>query len=435
MLLFDLNWLDLEPSSLVYEVVRLHSHVNMAFGEVPGFTCDTDDAYGRTYQIPRYDDVLTGIDRLHKRGDLSRVVSDPRTHSFPLDSPCVAGRSSTFDRKSTFKTGTVRFLAMSTKTVLDLIIDFLIEERKVVYATVAFSMAALYDHIITLDAEIDHIWLRRSKITLVRVLFLINRYMGEVALLYTTVSLLYNTDTGPNRLYVVFQRSLGAKLTFRSVSHQTGKEPMKFVGWAGSTVLWSMQGIMAFRISSMYHHKRAIIATLCAGMASEVITIIVILSIAFANTLPSPIPSFIPVCGLDQASGLYWYYWIPVFFFECLMFSLALRKAIEYSGGFRGIKNSVISARQRPIIYVLFRDSITFPFLALSLCTINFIAFRFIPATAIQASVILSIFIARILGCRLLLNLRDAYYGAFGDEFEQRPAVPIFFAHQHSTRG
>ncbi|CAA7270402.1 unnamed protein product [Cyclocybe aegerita] len=300
---------------------------------------------------------------------------------------------------------------MSTKTVLDLIIDFLIEERKVVYATVAFSMAALYDHIITLDAEIDHIWLRRSKITLVRVLFLINRYMGEVALLYTAVSLLYNTDTGPNRV---------------------SREPMKFVGWAGSTVLWSMQGIMAFRISSMYHHKRAIIATLCAGIATEIITIIVILSIAFSNTLPSPIPSFIPVCGLDQASGLYWYYWIPVFFFECLMFSLALRKAIEYSGGFRGIKNSVISARQRPIIYVLFRDSITFPFLALSLCTINFIAFRFIPATAIQASVILSIFIARILGCRLLLNLREAYYGAFGDEFDERPAVPIFFAHQNS---
>ncbi|KAF9054624.1 hypothetical protein BJ165DRAFT_1399809 [Panaeolus papilionaceus] len=92
------------------------------------------------------------------------------------------------------------------------------------------------------------------------------------------------------------------------------------------------------------------------------------------------------------------------------MFGLTLNVGLMYHRALR------LGRKRKSLAYILFRDSILFPILAVLICVINLITWTSLPHSAIQMSVSLAAFVPCILGCRLILNLREAYYLTFEEE-------------------
>ncbi|KAF4614442.1 hypothetical protein D9613_002490 [Agrocybe pediades] len=65
--------------------------------------------------------------------------------------------------------------------ISDEAIELLRHENARAYLAVAAATCALYDHVTTLDEEIELVW--RRKWSVVQMLFLFNRYAGDVLLM------------------------------------------------------------------------------------------------------------------------------------------------------------------------------------------------------------------------------------------------------------
>ncbi|KDR69345.1 hypothetical protein GALMADRAFT_931812 [Galerina marginata CBS 339.88] len=185
-------------------------------------------------------------------------------------------------------------------------------------------------------------------------------------------------------------------------------------GYLVTIALCSMQGIMIYRVSSMYNHQRRIIALLSGSLILEVASLIAIQCISSNTIAPVPEPEpGVHFCTTD--SSPYWLYsiWIPIMSFELIILILALSLGIRYYRSIRIIRRIGSSAS---LPYILLRDSITFPFILVVLCFINLIAWIRLPYLIGEMTYVLSSFAPCIIGSRLILNLREAYYQSFKEE-------------------
>ncbi|EDR07788.1 uncharacterized protein LACBIDRAFT_327493 [Laccaria bicolor S238N-H82] len=113
------------------------------------------------------------------------------------------------------------------------------------YFQVAVTVAALYDHLITLDVE-------RKKWSAVNVFFIINRYFGEALPLRMFVQNLLHPLTS----------MLTASCAFSLVFQDSCKIASKVQGWGCHVLIWSMQAIMLYRICCLYKHSRKLMVHL-----------------------------------------------------------------------------------------------------------------------------------------------------------------------------
>ncbi|PPR00703.1 hypothetical protein CVT24_000991 [Panaeolus cyanescens] len=172
-----------------------------------------------------------------------------------------------------------------------------------------------------------------------------------------------------------------------------------------------MQGIMAYRISSMYNHKRSVIVILLAGFFIEMCVLVVLQVLTYIFPAPIRDPTLgVSLCTHNTFPDWFWTIWLPFLLYELLMFGLTLRVALRY---YHTLK---LGRRPHSLAYILFRDSMLFPIFAVIVCVINLITWTSLPHSAIQMSVSLAAFGPCILGCRLILNLREAYYLPFEEE-------------------
>ncbi|KAF8153041.1 hypothetical protein B0H34DRAFT_721934 [Crassisporium funariophilum] len=190
-------------------------------------------------------------------------------------------------------------------------------------------------------------------------------------------------------------------------------------GWGNFIILWTMQGIMIYRVSSMYHHSRKVICTLLACLAVEVAITSTMQALPYRKrsiVLDSP---EIVSCVEKVFPRWYRILWVPIILFESLIFAMSIWKGVEYYRESYTVNGAIYSDSGKSLVYTLLRDSILFPFIALIVCYINVIGWGYFSFTTITINVAVSSFMTRILGCRLILNLREAYYQPFGDEFTQ----------------
>ncbi|KAF8166002.1 hypothetical protein B0H34DRAFT_258847 [Crassisporium funariophilum] len=163
-------------------------------------------------------------------------------------------------------------------------------------------------------------------------------------------------------------------------------------GWGNWAVLWSMQGIMIYRVSSMYYHSRKMICLLVSCFVVEIAITSTMQSLPYDVVFGS---GHLTSCVEKVFPRWYRVFWTPIILFESLIFG------------------------RKSLMYTLLRDSILFPFIALILCFLNVIGWGYFSFTTIVAIVAISGFMARLLGCRLILNLREAYYRPFEEELGQ----------------
>ncbi|KAF9556886.1 hypothetical protein CPC08DRAFT_73379 [Agrocybe pediades] len=116
--------------------------------------------------------------------------------------------------------------------------------------------------------------------------------------------------------------------------------------------------------------------------------------------------------------------------FEIIILALSVRRGLQYRSTIWADNRTTISGR-KSLIYILLRDSLLFPFVGLSICFLNFMGSIYFSFSATQICIIIAGFSTQILGSRLVLNLREAYYQPFEDEFSlDRISLPLQFVEQ-----
>ncbi|KIM36653.1 hypothetical protein M413DRAFT_448997 [Hebeloma cylindrosporum] len=161
---------------------------------------------------------------------------------------------------------------------------------------------------------------------------------------------------------------------------------------------------MMYRISSMYNHARKIIVLLLSAYVIEVVAIIVVsLCSSHFGTIVVPPPG-VHSCKnkRDNLRNVVW----------LIVLGLAVKVALHY---FYPIRQMHMLHRSS-LAYVLLRDSVVFPLIAMLICIINIISsFRLSYFTS-QLTRTFSTMFPVVLGCRLILNLRESYYQPFTGE-------------------
>ncbi|KAF9041311.1 hypothetical protein BJ165DRAFT_1612883 [Panaeolus papilionaceus] len=252
-----------------------------------------------------------------------------------------------------------------------------------VYGTLPAMTFVLYDHMTTYDLEVDIIW-KRTKWSIVQYLFMVNRYTGDIYMIYLAVG------------------------TWQ------GLVP----GMTGMVLLSSMQYIMALPVICLYNRSRKIIILIVSALILEAVLMIVIYAVK--NSIEG-VANIRYVCTTFYASEAFikvaFLNILPFICFELLVVILVGREAYRYS---KGTRHGGVGSTNANLLKIIFRDSIVFPVITIIVCI--FCSLSYSSLNEKPLGEFLShqgIGVLCLLGPRLILNLRDAYYAPFNMEMEQ----------------
>ncbi|KDR69326.1 hypothetical protein GALMADRAFT_929086 [Galerina marginata CBS 339.88] len=293
-------------------------------------------------------------------------------------------------------------------------VEWLFADRALALLYLSTATCVVYDHITTLDVEVELIW-KRPKRTAVQLLFFLNRYVGDGMQLYGAFVFVRHIVMHTNRV-----------CHFIAI----------ILGYLNAMVLSSMQAIMIFRVSGMYNNDRRVTTLLFVALVLELagIAVVQIVASRFPVPIPEPAPGVSPCSG--PSSPHWMYIWIPIVCFELLVLCLSLSRAIQHYrsiGVNRKLPWLSLTQWHNPecLTYILLRDSITFPFISLVICITNIfvsvrLPVRFHASSSLhmiimgyvqyiigQMGICVASFSPCIVGSRLILNLREAYYQPF----------------------
>ncbi|KAG1836582.1 hypothetical protein DFJ58DRAFT_734882 [Suillus subalutaceus] len=230
--------------------------------------------------------------------------------------------------------------------------DFQSDSTQTLFA-VAVTVAVLYDHGLTFGREIDYIW-RRSP-SLVTALYLLDRYLGD------------------------------------------------------AVVIIGAYRIMQLRIYAMYQRTRRILVILVLAFFSEVLAVVVIIW----RTIGPP-SDFSPmslilgsICAPSPGiSTNFIYLFIPVFCFETLLFSLAIRVSLNNTREKRATPGTS-SLRVNSFMSILVRDSILYFFINLAMCAIVMGLWRNLAELHANISIPFIMLLETVIGTRMVINFKE----------------------------
>ncbi|PPQ86939.1 hypothetical protein CVT25_009825 [Psilocybe cyanescens] len=177
---------------------------------------------------------------------------------------------------------------------------------------------------------------------------------------------------------------------------------------------------MIYRVSCMYGHNRQIIAVLAIAFICELTSMIISQSIAnnIHQAVPDPAPG-VHICKQDSFPSWAYSIWVPIVFYETVMLILAGAMGISYyKSDRRRVLQDISQSSSPSLLYILVRDSITFPLIGFVICIVNLISWAAFPYLVAQMTFPFALFFPCILGSHLVINLREAYYQPFSNECE-----------------
>ncbi|KZT20881.1 hypothetical protein NEOLEDRAFT_1140217 [Neolentinus lepideus HHB14362 ss-1] len=251
------------------------------------------------------------------------------------------------------------------------------------YAELASSIIVIYDHLITLDQEIELIW--KSHWTIGKVLFLINRY-------YALASVICNNC-------ILFSTHLSDSVSFC----------LRLFQWQACTgllVSTIAEIILLLRLYALYQLNRRVLFFMLAafivsvGAAATILGLVLVRVSAHSQLLPG-----VPFClPLDVPSWFYTF-WIPLLAFESLLCGLALIRAFGY---FRARPTMFQSGRY--IVNILIRDSVIYYLIVFATYFANLVIFLTGSPGVLESGIGFAMAMSCVMGSRLCLNIRDVPY-------------------------
>jgi len=257
--------------------------------------------------------------------------------------------------------------------------SFISQDMINVYFRLAVATLVLYDHMITLDLEVERIW--TLKWAFPKCLFMASRYVVIPLLLVTLMD-----DVGYPLLF--------SYCIFDDRFHK----PLSVV----SLIIAEL--VLLLRVSALYGHSKIMLSFL-VGLFTCQFAAVVLETVMFMKfSTPLIAYEFLPGCWgsfKNTPSALRWRYswWIPFMCFDGILLTLALVKAFA----FRGIFN--------PTIRLLARDSVLYFVLMFACLVVNLVAG--LPGLNIPV-VIPAEWIACIAVSRMMMNIRSLVFDNSG---------------------
>ncbi|KAL7284254.1 hypothetical protein PYCCODRAFT_1430119 [Trametes coccinea BRFM310] len=261
-----------------------------------------------------------------------------------------------------------------------LLLEALPTIEKTRYAELASTVIILFDHIITLDQEINLIW--RSQFSLGKVLFLVNRYYALCVVLFNNYAL-FNT----NNLTDSFCLSW-----------------FKWQGWTGVITFVIAELILQLRLYALYFRDKrilALMATVCLGAAASSAYVM-----AHALSHISSVAVKLPhtgstVCMPSGLPGNFFALWIPMLVSESVLCGLAL-----YRGFKSFMPGSNVFQNGKRIIEILVRDSLSYFVIIFATYLVNAILFVTRPDSEVEIPIGFAVALSVVMSNRLCLNVR-----------------------------
>ncbi|KAF9051461.1 hypothetical protein BJ165DRAFT_889726 [Panaeolus papilionaceus] len=228
----------------------------------------------------------------------------------------------------------------------------------------------VYDHLLTLDEEVERIW--KQKFSGATILFLLNRYG-------TLLSFIVVIDAFVD-------------------SGWTKQDCHRFVMYEGAQTI-ALVGIceliMILRVYALYGRSIFVIAPLLLLLSAQIIMSVVGIHTGWAV----PLPSGLTGCILDGTSVIFPSIWVSPLITDSCIFGLTLWRTRSY----------ILSrSRSTPIMQIFLRDGTLYFFAIFSANFINFLAFILAPSDLKAVGASFSQIITSLMVSRLVLNLRAA---------------------------
>ncbi|KIM90137.1 hypothetical protein PILCRDRAFT_172884 [Piloderma croceum F 1598] len=176
------------------------------------------------------------------------------------------------------------------------------------YVDVAFIMLMLYDHVITLDVEIELIWTLR--LGLPKLIFLVNRYLLTSFMLMTGFSPSYKQFIPLNCLC----KFMGSFLT-----------------WLPIFTFSAAELLMIIRVCSLYGHRKPVVLVLSICFIFAV-TSSAAMQVLFMRSFFSTLwYEHLPGCYIVfQGAFIQWHAWVPALSLEGILMLLTACKVFSY---------------------------------------------------------------------------------------------------------
>jgi len=260
------------------------------------------------------------------------------------------------------------------------------------------TVVVLYDHLITIDQDVNLVWTKPW--TLAKVLFLWNRHFGSLFLL--TEALVF---------YV------------QPISDQFCHDWFIVQCWSIAVIIWSMQAIMLFRTFAMYNQNRFIKALLlfCFALQNLVMALILIVSSHQFRAYREPLVG-VKFCTPYNIPRFFCAFWLAVIAFDLVHLAFAVWVAIEHGKDVRALQG----VPRSPVWETLLKDSIIYLAFSLVTYTANVVAWVTLPIQWLGLPQGFSIACTCVMGVRLTLNLREAYYLPWTEDGEKSVKIVVF---------
>jgi len=253
--------------------------------------------------------------------------------------------------------------------------------------TVSATTLVLYDHMITLDQEVNLVW--RARWSVGKILFIIIRYENLFIFPFQTLAMFI---PAPTEQFCV-----------------------AWVRWEwciGLTTSLLAEIVLQLRIYAMYGRSKKIALLLITGFSLSVVATLIILIKLFLSdqVMNALIPGVRPLFCTLNVPPFWWSFWIPTITFELLLFGLALYKGYESL-----CSQASIGWSGKTTLDILIQDSIFYFLVVFSVYVINLILWttggiKFAPIVLVY-----TVAMPSIMSQRLLLNIRRSLKTTIGD--------------------
>jgi len=259
------------------------------------------------------------------------------------------------------------------EAVIEEIITFVSQYNASKYLTVASAAWLLWDMILTMDQEVDLIWLSKPSLTAAKLLFYINRY------------------------FVLFVVTLHLKVSFTpEMSNKLCDLSNDFFTFATVANVTTVEAMVLLRVWALYNKDKRVLAGLLSLYTVSLVTTLVVLSVGItaSSDITSPAPT---IAGCLRVLPSY---------FTSVFFASLVDQTVFFAMTFMKAYHSVKSEAKTPILSALVRDGSILYLMSLWSMTFMVAGTFIVPLkAAAYASLFINVAFG-VMGSRLTLSIR-----------------------------
>lgn len=246
------------------------------------------------------------------------------------------------------------------------------------YLQIACTSWFLYDWVLTLEDEINLVWLR--KWTLTKGLYILIRLTTLILLVAETVQ------------YVVLENLPESRCNIFSW----------VMACATAVVVVEVDIVLQLRVYIMYRKSRFILWLNAALCVANVGCAAAILVIFFSKTHFVGVPAYIQGACYDMRPKVLGAVWVAPLAYELYLAALAVYRLVQDHSAYGGVLDGP------SLITILARDSVVYFFLIAGVAAMNIVLWALTPVTPGDSAVNLIHAAGGIGGARIILSMRDA---------------------------